>query len=63
MQRCWSFPARRDGVVLIDAGAHDDEHLDGLVDFITSVFARPELYSTLDPIGCVDCDKGTPSNN
>ena len=35
------------GVVLIDAGAQDDEHVDGLVDFITSVFdARPEL----DPI-------------
>ena len=26
------------GVVLIDAGAQDDEHVDGLVDFITSVF-------------------------
>ena len=32
------------GVVLIDAGAQDDEHVDGLVDFITSVFdASPEL--------------------
>ena len=32
------------GVVLIDAEAQDDEHVDGLVDFITSVFdARPEL--------------------
>ena len=32
------------GVVLIDAGAQEDEHVDGLVDFITSVFdARPEL--------------------
>ena len=45
MRRCWSFPARRDGVVLVDAGAQDDEHVDGLVDFITSVFdARPELH-------------------
>ena len=25
------------GVLLIDAGAQDDEHVDGLVDFITSV--------------------------
>ena len=39
------------GVVLIEAGAQDDEHVDGLVDFITSVFdARPELYSTLEPV-------------
>ena len=52
------------GVVLIDAGAQDDVYVDGLVDFITSVFdARPELDSTLDPIGCVDCDKGTPLSN
>jgi len=33
------------GVVLVDAGAQDDEHSDGLVDFITSVFdARPALW-------------------
>jgi hypothetical protein len=33
------------GVVLVDAGAQDDEHLGGLVDFITSVFdARPALW-------------------
>ena len=33
------------GVVLVDAGAQDDEHVDGLVDFITSVFdARPALW-------------------
>ena len=52
------------GVVLIDAGAQDDEHVDGLVDFITSVFdARPELHSTLDPIGCADCEKVTPLSN
>ena len=39
------------GVVLIDAGAQDDEHVDGLVDFITSVFdARPELDSTLEAV-------------
>ena len=32
------------GVVLIDAGAQDDEHVDGLVDFITSILdARPGL--------------------
>ena len=32
------------GVVLVDAGAQDDVYVDGLVDFITSVFdARPEL--------------------
>ena len=37
------------GVVLIDAGAQDDVYVDGLVDFITSVFvARPELDSTLE---------------
>ena len=52
------------GVVLIDAGAQDDEHVDGLVDCITSVFdARPELDATLDLSGCVGCDKVTPSNN
>ena len=35
------------GVVLIDAGAQDDEHVDGVVDFVTSVFdARPEPDST-----------------
>ena len=51
MGRCWSFPARRDGVVLIDAGAQDDEYVDGLVDFITSVFdARPELHLTLEAL-------------
>ena len=39
------------GVVLIDAGAQDDEHVDGLLDFITSVFdARPELDSTLQAV-------------
>ena len=39
------------GVVLIDAGAEDDEHVDGLVDFITSVLgARPELDSTLEAV-------------
>ena len=39
------------GVVLIDAGAQDDEHVDGLVEFITSVFdARPELDLTLEPV-------------
>ena len=39
------------GIVLIDAGAQDDEHVDGLVDFITSVFdARPELASTLEAV-------------
>ena len=33
--------------MLIDAGAQDDEHVDGLVDFITSVFdARTELDRT-----------------
>ena len=33
------------GVVLVDAGAQDDEHVDGLVDFITSLFdARPALW-------------------
>ena len=58
------FPGAPGRGVLIDARAQDDEHVDGLVDFITSVFdARPELDSTLDSIGCVDCDKVTPSNN
>ena len=37
------------GVVLIDAAAQDDEHVDGLVEFSTSVFdARTELDSTLE---------------
>ena len=37
--------------MLIDAGAQDDEDVDGLVDFITSVFdARPELDSTLQAV-------------
>ena len=39
------------GAVLIDAGAQEDEHVDGLVDFITSVFdARPKLDSTLEAV-------------
>ena len=43
------------GVVLIDAGAQDDEHVDGLLDFITSVFdARPELLSTLKAVECLN---------
>jgi hypothetical protein len=33
------------GAVLVDAGAQDDEHADGVVDFITSVFdASPALW-------------------
>ena len=37
------------GVVLIDAGAQDDEHVDGLVDFNTPDFdASPELDWTLE---------------